>query len=73
MNQFYRIDDLIPTLHQQDRVRGSNDAPIVLIEYSDYACLKSGECYFLIERLQAQLGDRFLFVFRHFPQIHLHP
>lgn len=73
MNQFYRIDNIIPTLHQRDRVRGSNDAPIVLVEYGDYACPRSSECYFSLERLHAQLGDRFLFVFRHFPQIHLHP
>jgi protein-disulfide isomerase len=72
-NQFYQIDNLIPTLHQRDRIRGSNDAPIVLVEYGDYACLRSGKLYFSIEQLQAQLGDRLLFVFRHFPQIHLNP
>jgi protein-disulfide isomerase len=44
-----------------------------LVEYGDYACSQSGESYFSIEQLQAQLGDRLLFVFRHFPQIHLHP
>ncbi|MFM2304859.1 MAG: hypothetical protein RLZZ135_2271 [Cyanobacteriota bacterium] len=73
MDRFYRVDNLIPTLHQRDRVRGSSDAPIVLVEYGDYGCPRSGELYFSIERLQAQLGDRLLFVFRHFPQTHLHP
>jgi protein-disulfide isomerase len=73
MDRFYRIDNLIPTLHQRDRVRGAKDAPIILVEYGDYACPRSGELYFSIERLQTQLGDRLLFVFRHFPQIHLNP
>jgi protein-disulfide isomerase len=73
MNQFYRIDDLIPTLHQRDHFRGANNAPILLVEYGDYGCPRSSECYFSIARLQAEMSDRILFVFRHFPQTHLHP
>jgi protein-disulfide isomerase len=72
MSQPSKIDYFIPTLHQQDHFCGSNDAPIVLVEYGDYACPRSCQCYFLIKQLQAQLSDRILFVFRHFPQTQLH-
>jgi protein-disulfide isomerase len=73
MSQPDNIDNFIPTLHQQDHVLGSTDAPILLMEYGNYACPRSCQGYFLIKQLQAQLGDRILFVFRHFPQTHLHP
>jgi protein-disulfide isomerase len=68
MNQFYRIDNSLPILHQQDHYFGSSNAPIVLLEYGDYACQRSCECYFLIKQLQKQFTDCILYVFRHFPQ-----
>jgi protein-disulfide isomerase len=73
MSQPHEINDFIPILHQQDHLCGSNDAPIVLVEYGDYACPRSCQCYLLIKELQAQLSDRILFVYRHFPQTRLHP
>jgi protein-disulfide isomerase len=68
MDQFYGIDNFPPMLHQQDHYLGSSDAPIVLLEYGDYACPRSCECYFLIKQLQEQFTDCILYVFRHFPQ-----
>jgi protein-disulfide isomerase len=73
MSQSSGIGNVIPILHERDHLCGSSDAPIVLMEYGDYECPRSSKCYFLIKQLQAQLGDRVSFVFRHFPLTHLHP
>ena len=73
MSQLSKIGNVIPTLHDRDHLCGLSDAPILLMEYGDYECPQSGQCYFLIKQLQAQLGDRVSFVFRHFPLTHLHP
>ena len=63
----------IPPLRPNDHVLGTSTTAIVLMEYGDYQCSQSGQAYSTIEKLQQQLGDRFCFVFRHFPQPKLHP
>jgi len=73
MSQPSKVGSVIPTLHDRDHLYGSSNAPILLMEYGDYECPRSGQCYFLIQQLQAQLGDCVSFVFRHFPLTHRHP
>ena len=63
----------IPSLRENDRVSGNPSTTVVLMEYGDYQCSQSGQAHQTIERLNRQLGDRFCFVFRHFPQVELHP
>ncbi|WP_019507304.1 thioredoxin domain-containing protein [Pleurocapsa sp. PCC 7319] len=63
----------IPPLRPNDHVLGNSTTAIVLMEYGDYQCSQSGQAYSTVEKLQRQLGDRFCFVFRHFPQPELHP
>ncbi|MEM8810767.1 MAG: thioredoxin domain-containing protein [Cyanobacteria bacterium P01_G01_bin.38] len=57
-----------PPLRPADHVRGAVTAPYLLIEYADFQCPQSGKAYATIKSLQARLGARFCFVFRHFPQ-----
>jgi protein-disulfide isomerase len=73
MSQFNEMSNVVPALHDRDHLCGPGDAPILLMEYGDYECPQSGQCYFLIKQLQAQFGVQVLFVFRHFPLTHLHP
>lgn len=63
----------IPPLRLNDRIQGSSSTAIVLMEYGDYQCLQSGRANSTIQKLQQKLGDRFCFVFRHFPQTEIHP
>ena len=63
----------IPTLRENDRILGNSTTSLVLMEYGDYQCSESGQAHLTIKKLQQQLGDRFCFVFRHFPQPELHP
>ena len=57
-----------------DPVLGSDDAPITLIEFSDYECpfckKWNVEVY---PRLKEQYGDKIRFVFRDFPLYNIHP
>ena len=56
-----------------DHVRGSREAPVVLVEYGDYECPYCGRAYWVVKRLLADLGDSLAFVFRNFPVIDVHP
>ena len=63
----------IPPLRQNDRILGKPTTAIVLMKYGDYQCSQSGLAHGTIGELQDKLGDRFCFVFRHFPQPEIHP
>ena len=63
----------IPPLRPNDRILGNSSTAIVLMEYGDYQCSQSGQAHLTIQKLQQKLGDRFCFVFRHFPQTEIHP
>ena len=63
----------IPPLRERDRISGSSTTALVLMEYGDYQCPQSGKAHSTIGKLRQQLGDRFCFVFRHFPQPEIYP
>ena len=63
----------VPTLRENDHTAGTLTATLVLMEYGDYQCSRSGQAHHTIKKLQQHLGDRFCFVFRHFPQPEIHP
>lgn len=64
---------------EQDHRQGSLNARVVLVEYGDYQCPQCGELDTSIMAIQRQLEatllgrDSLCFVFRHFPQPHIHP
>jgi protein-disulfide isomerase len=62
----------------RDRLQGILNASVVLVMYGDYECSQSADVYRLIRVIQQQLnaafGENYLcFIFRHFPQIQIHP
>ncbi|MEL6165972.1 MAG: DsbA family protein, partial [Cyanobacteria bacterium J06628_3] len=63
----------IPPLRENDHIVGITTTALVLMEYGDYQCPQSGKAHSTIEKLQQQLGERFCFVFRHFPQPDINP
>jgi len=50
-------------------------AKVVLVMYGDYQCSRSADVYKLIKGIKQELilGDYLCFIFRHFPQIQIHP
>lgn len=57
---------------ERDRIQGTIDSPIVLVEYGDYQSPDCGEFHRIIKAILQQLGNRLGFVFRHFPQVSIH-
>ena len=49
------------------RVIGKPDAPISLVEYSDYQCRRCAYYHLIITQLVEELGDEFRLIFRHYP------
>jgi NhaA family Na+:H+ antiporter len=60
---------------QRDRIRGDGSAPgaVSLVLYGDYLCPYCRRFGQVIRRLRETLGDRFVYVFRHFPNEDAHP
>ncbi len=61
------------TVTPEDHFAGSPGAPVVLVEYGDYACRRCEQARAQVRRLQQLLGERLCVVFRHFPLEPLHP
>ncbi len=60
-------------LSDHDHVIGPADAPISIVEYSDYECPHCARAAGVVSDLVAQFGDRVRIAFRHFPLVKLHP
>ncbi len=63
----------LPEVTDEDWRKGPEDAPVTLLEYGDFECPYCGEAYPVVQQVQAQMGDRLRFVFRHFPITSSHP
>ena len=57
----------------RDHSLGSPDAPITIVEYGDYECPDCFNFVPIIRQVRQKLGERLLFVFRHFPRSNIHP
>ena len=64
-------EKLLVPLSNRDHIKGTIDAPVILVKYGDYQCFSCREVYRMIQEIQQQL--QMCFVFRHFPRTHLHP
>jgi protein-disulfide isomerase len=62
-----KLVELSSPVTERDHVRGSLDAPIVIVEYGDYECPHCGRAYWVVKELLRALGDAVAFVFRNFP------
>jgi len=64
---------LTPPVGKRDHAQGPAGAPVTLVEYGDFECPYCGQAYPIVKALQARLGGRLRFVFRHFPLSESHP
>ncbi len=65
--------DLTAAVDLDRHVYGSPDAAVRVVEYGDFECPYCRRAHPIIEEVRQRLGDRLVFVFRHFPLAELHP
>jgi Na+/H+ antiporter NhaA len=63
-------DDVDP---ERDHVRGSDGAPVTLVEYGDYECPYCGQAEPVVRELLEEFGDDLRYVWRHLPLSDVHP
>jgi Na+/H+ antiporter NhaA len=63
-------DDVDP---DRDHIRGSEEAPVTLLEYGDYECPYCGQAEVVIRELLVSFGDDLRYVWRHLPLNDVHP
>jgi NhaA family Na+:H+ antiporter len=64
---------LTPRVSDRDHTQGPMGAPVTFVEYGDYQCPHCRQAQSIVRELQERLGDRFCYVFRHFPISTAHP
>jgi protein-disulfide isomerase len=57
----------------RDHIRGSEDAPVTLVEYGDYECQYCGQAEVAIRELLDSFGDDLRYVWRSLPLNDVHP
>jgi protein-disulfide isomerase len=67
------MNTLTVPIHERDHLRGSPDAPVVLVEYGDFECPYCGAVYAVLKKLEKDLPDTLAVVFRQFPLVNVHP
>jgi protein-disulfide isomerase len=77
MSQDRERNSLSVPASTQDHIQGVLSAAVVLVMYGDYQSSKSADIYRLIKAIRREIivsfGEDYLcFIFRHFPQIHVH-
>ena len=64
---------LDPPVGAYDHMQGCSGAELSLVEYGDFECPYCRAAFPSSTRSAPELGDRLVFVFRHFPLAELHP
>jgi Na+/H+ antiporter NhaA len=58
---------------ERDHIRGSEDAPVTLVEYGDFECPYCGRAEAVIRELLSSFDDDVRYVWRHLPLNDVHP
>lgn len=64
---------LAAPVDNRDHSRGPKTAPVTIVEYGDFECTYSGQSYYVLQRLSADLPAAFRLVYRHFPLTQIRP
>lgn len=63
----------VPGIQDDDHIRGAADAPVTLIEYSDFECPFCGRFVPTVEQVLDEYDGQVKVVYRHFPLNSIHP
>jgi cyclophilin family peptidyl-prolyl cis-trans isomerase/protein-disulfide isomerase len=66
------VESRIPSVTEDDHVKGPEDAEITFIEYADFQCPACSGLHTLSEYLTDRYGDQLRFVYRHLPLVSIH-
>jgi Na+/H+ antiporter NhaA len=67
------IDLAAPVDPERDHIRGSDAAPVTLVEYGDFECPNCGQAEPVVRELLSEFGTDLRYVFRHLPLADVHP
>ena len=67
------MNTLTIPISERDHLRGSPDAPVLLVESGDFECPYCGAAYAVLKKLERDLPDTLAVVFREFPLVNVHP
>ncbi len=67
-----QIISILGDITDQDRVWGSADAPVTIIEYADFQCPFCAQFSIVLSQLKADYPDTLRVVYRHFPLMSIH-
>ena len=62
-----------PEIVANTRIRGDKNAPITIVEYSDFQCPVCGRGFQVVEQVRMKYGAKVRFIYKHLPLVHLHP
>lgn len=68
-----RATAMRPVVKGRDHIRGNPDAPVTLIEYSDFECPFCKRFHLTAKKLVDESKGQLKWVYRHFPLDELHP
>ena len=64
---------LVLPVGARDRVQGSGEAAVTLLEYGDFACGHCAEAFPVVKEVTRWLRGELRYMFRHFPDERKHP
>jgi protein-disulfide isomerase len=62
----------IPLISDEDHIKGSKDAKVILIEYSDFECPYCSAFHVTAQQIKDEYGDDVAWVYRHYPLDMMH-
>lgn len=67
--------DAVRPVGSEDHILGNPDAPVVIVEYSDFECPFCKQFHYTMKQVMDKYGEsgQVAWVFRHFPLDQLHP
>jgi len=63
---------LVDAVADSDWTKGTGDAEVILVEYSDFQCPACKNYYPIVKQLTEEFADTVQFVYRHFPLYSIH-